>query len=357
MVPFGLSVLGVYLTRSGVTGSIHAFAEDPLIGRILLGAALLTVTLVGALALRAPSGTSWGPVDTRRGSWMWSSAALVTVATVFVLVGSAYPAFLEVFWGTTVVVDPRFFVVTTLPVALALALLIGFALETTWQHHGITRRRVLIYAAVAVVAWVVIDSFVVTTVLPGITLAALSAGALALLAGGRRLPAARLAHAGLVIVLIGAGASSMGAEFQGTMSPGDQATVGGVTIELTAIATGEEDRYQYAEAVFQVDDGPVLRPQIRAYEDQPRPVAEPALWSTPVQDLIIAVSVLSPDVDSFEVSVFLRPMVWWVWLGALLTALGGLFALFGKGGGGAVRRRSARAVLPTGETTVGTTDR
>ena len=36
LAAFTLTVLGVYLTRSGSTGSIHAFAEDPVIGRVLV---------------------------------------------------------------------------------------------------------------------------------------------------------------------------------------------------------------------------------------------------------------------------------------------------------------------------------
>src|SRR5690606_4399009 len=56
---FALSVLGVYLTRPGVTGSIHSFAEDPVVGRILLIAALVVGIGVSWAAIRTERGPVW----------------------------------------------------------------------------------------------------------------------------------------------------------------------------------------------------------------------------------------------------------------------------------------------------------
>jgi cytochrome c-type biogenesis protein CcmF len=357
MFPFGLSVLGVYLTRSGVTGSIHAFAEDPVIGRILLSAAVATMALVVLLTWRVPRGTSWAKLDASRSAWLWVSAATVSAATGFVLVGSAYPAYLQVFWDRTVVVDARFFVVTILPLAFVIALLIGFALETTWASHGLRRSSIYRFVTGAALALLLIPMIGVTRNAAGLGLAATSAGALVALARPGRNLAGRLAHCGIAMVLIGAGASSMGTEFEGTMSPGDSVMVGPETVQLVSIATGEADRFIYAEGAFAIEGGPVLRPQIRAYEEQARPVSEPALWSTPARDLIIAVSVLSPDAETLEVTVLVRPMVWWVWFGALAAALGGIVSLGGRAGVGAGPRRLATTGPQSEGTTIGRTDR
>jgi cytochrome c-type biogenesis protein CcmF len=187
-------------------------------------------------------------------------------------------------------------------------------------------------------------------------LASLASGALLALLGSRRQLPARFAHAGLALVLVGAGASATGTEFEGAMSPSDRVVVGPTTVELVSVGTGESDRYIYAEGVFEVEGGPVLRPQIRAYEDQSRPVSEPALWSTPARDLIIAISVLTPDAEAVEVTVLLRPMVWLVWLGALVAALGGALSLRALFGADARRRRSATTEQPSTGTTIGTID-
>ena len=363
MFPFALSVLGVYLTRSGVTGSIHAFAEDPVIGRILLTAAVVTTLLVTSLTFRVPTGEPWGEPRAGRDTWLLVNGGLVAMAMVFVLAGSAYPAYVQVFSDRTVVVDSGFFVTTALPLALIIATLIGFALNTTWSRSGLRWVDLALFMAAMGAATLMASTLAQGPPVIAVVLTALAAGALALLARDllkptrRHLVPARLAHLGMAMVLIGAGGSAMGADFAGSVRVGETVTVGSHLVELISIDTGEGDRYVYAEGVFKVDDSSLLRPQIRAYEDQRLPVAEPAMRSTPVSDLIIAVSVLSPDLESFEVSVFVRPMVWWVWIGSLVIALAGASALFSTVGAGGGRRRVARAWRRPAGTTTGRTGR
>jgi cytochrome c-type biogenesis protein CcmF len=279
---------------------------------------------------------------------------------VFILVGSAYPAFLHVFWGSTVVVGPRFFIATVLPVAIVIAGLIGFALETTWGRAKLRRGQVAIFLVVAVFAASVGSMLAIEAVIPGIALLGVAAGAIALLAielGRQRRPGrmttARIAHLGLALVLLGAGGSALGTEFHGPMVPGDSVTVGPHVVELAEVRFGEADRFIYAEGVFILDGVTELRPQIRAYGTQQLPVAEPVLRSTPMVDIVVAVGVVTPGAEGFEVSVFVRPMVWWVWAGAVVLAVAGFSAASTASAGGG-RRRPAKGERPrTGTTTEG----
>jgi cytochrome c-type biogenesis protein CcmF len=155
----------------------------------------------------------------------------------------------------------------------------------------------------------------------------------------------------MAVVLIGAAGSSFGAEFEGSMRPGDSVEVGGHTVALQDVTSGDGGRYVFVRALFDVD-GRRVAPEIRAYEDQSTPVAEPALQSSIVDDIIVAVSLLFPDGETVAVSVFVRPLVWWVWVGAGLIALAGLTALFSRRGAAAMPHRSATtAPLPGGTTT------
>ena len=173
---------------------------------------------------------------------------------------------------------------------------------------------------------------------------------------GRRL-AGYLAHLGVLMVLTGAAGSAMGDQFVGVLSPGDTVEVGGHHITLIDIETGETDRYLFAEARVEVDGDVILTPQIRAYEDQALPVAEPDLRSTPAGDVIVAISLLFPDANAADVSVFVRPLVWWVWAGSLLLTLAGLLWLHATAGDVSGRRRLARAAPPSEGTTSGSSVR
>ena len=347
-VPFALSVLGVYLTRSGVTGSIHSFAEDPVVGRVLIAAALVTLVVTGLLGWRSEPGGPWGALRLDTYSWLATNTVLLAAALVFVTAGTLYPAVTSVFASETVVIDSRYFAATMLPLSILIA--IGTCLSL-----GIGIVRYVLVMASALIGSVVIFGFgpgslLVATAVATVALVGL---ALALQRPRGRRRVASVAHLGVAVLLLGIAGSSFGTDFSGSMLPGDTVEVGGHEITLEAVETGEEERYLFVRAEVTVD-GAELTPEIRAYEDQAVPVAEPALRSTPRVDVIVAVSLLFPDGQTVAISVFVRPLVWLVWLGALLAALAGLIALFGSGGVGAKPRRSATTTRQRGGTTTDT---
>lgn len=357
MLPFALSVLGVYLTRSGVTGSIHSFAEDPVIGRTLLTAALVVLLIAILAAATGSRGEGWEELGTDRDTWLLASGGLISAALVFVVVGTAYPAYSQVFFGEAVAVDSRFFTTTVYPIALLVGALMAFALETRWSGLGIrlaSLRTWLLISLATGLAGVLVFGL---NVVPLLLVATGSAGALLLI--GRMLSGAvrgtnlvaYLAHTGLLVLLVGVGGSGMGDEFQGVMSPGDTVAVGGVEVSLVDVETGEQGRYLFVRARFELDRARSVEPEIRAYEDQARPVSEPDIDSTAVRDSIVAISRLSPDGETVSVSVFVRPMVWWLWAGASMLAIAGLVGLFWRSEPFSRRRRGARGERPSRETT------
>jgi cytochrome c-type biogenesis protein CcmF len=167
-----------------------------------------------------------------------------------------------------------------------------------------------------------------------------------------------MAHLGLALVLVGAGGSSLGAQFRGGMAPGDVVAVGGYEVRLDRVETDEEGRYIYVAAdLTLLRDGQEVdsvRPQIRAYEDQPLPIPEPVLRSTPMEDIVFAISRVNQDASGVEVSVFVKPLVFWVWAGGLLIALAGVAGLTVPNGAGGVRRREATSERPGREATTAT---
>jgi cytochrome c-type biogenesis protein CcmF len=347
-LPFALSVMGVYLTRSGATGSIHSFAEDPVVGRVLLVSAVVLAAVVALSAARSPAGAPWRAIRLDHSGWLGVNALLVTAVLVFVTAGSAYPAFVSVFADESIVVDSRFFVLTVLPVAMLIAVSIGAAL----------RARMPIAAGIGVLTLAL--ALLAAGLRPGVFLLAPALASFVVI-GLRlvekrprgRILTAHLAHLGMALFLVGVAGSSLGEDFSGSMMPGDAVVVAGHEIVLEDVRTGESERFVFVRAGFTVD-GERLEPEIRAYEDQASPVAEPVLRSTVVADVIVAVSLLFPDGNTVAVSVFVRPLVWLVWAGALLMGLAGLVALSSRAGDGARRRRGATEARQPEGTTSGT---
>lgn len=356
LTSFTLTVLGVYLTRSGATGSIHAFAEDPLIGRILLSATLLVLVGSVVVALRGGRATPWADIGWRRDTWLAASAGLLALALVFVAAGSAYPAYLEVFADESAAIGSRFFTTTLYPVALVVAFAIGMALKTRWSRLGVGLRDLLVLSVSGLAVALIVGLTAHNPTGIALTLLACAGGSLVLVVidmRSRRQLVARLAHAGIAMVLIGAAGSSMGGDHFEVMSPGDRVEVAGHELTMLALTTGEAERFVFAEAEFVLDEEVALTPQIRGYEDQALPIAEPAIHSAPGGDVIVAISLLFPDANAADVSVFVRPLVWWVWGGALTLALAGLVSIVSRGGAGEGRRRRATAAPLPADTTTG----
>lgn len=253
---------------------------------------------------------------------------------------------MSVFLDRTVAVDPRFFVVSVLPVAI----LVAISLHAAFQ--GLGWWWFLLLTGVAGVAVVSLAglSIGVALLAPAAASMVLVIRALLIRRWTGRALVSRLAHLGMAVFLVGVAGTSLGDDFTGSMRPGETIAVSGHEVTLEAIEKGEAERYVFVRADFSVD-GARMSPEIRAYEDQGTPVAEPVLRSSVVDDVIIAISLLFPDEETVEVSVFVRPLVMWVWLGAVLMGLAGLLALFWRGGAVSGRRRRATTELRRGGTT------
>lgn len=365
LAPFTLTVLGVYLTRSGVTGSIHSFAESRTVGRVLLFA-FAAVGLASAFAAwHAPPGAETSSALPRgRAGWLTFNAALLTVALVVVLVGSAYPAVLQVFFDTGAILRPRFFLILLVPVAFLLIVGMALSLSGRWRPSPVARTRlvglvVAVGAGGFVAPWLSVGENPVGSALFAFGFGGLALGLFdtAVRRPRGRMLGAHLAHIGFIMVLMGAAASSLGGDVTASMTPGDQLEIGPYRLALNQISTGDGDRFIFVSADFEIyrDAERIgdLRPEIRAYEQQSLPVAEPALRSGLSSDLIVAISGVSRDASTVTVDVFMRPLVVWVWAGAVVMAAAGVISLLSKDGGAEGRRRWETAMQPSEETATG----
>ena len=363
LLPFVLTLLGVYLTRSGATGSIHAFAESPVIGRILLAAALVGLLLAAWLTMRVERGEPWERVSPLgRDTWLVVNGGLLALALIFVTVGSAYPAYLQVFSGETALVRPGFFIGAIAPMTLILVVGLAFAFTTRWLPSPLSAARTRVYALVGLLAgWWVAAVFEATPTI-AVALFGLAAASVSVLffdtlrqKPSGRILAGHVGHIGMALVIVGGAGSSLGEDFTAAMGPGDTAELARYTIELEDIRSGESDRFAYiaAEITFTRPMARrfILSPEIRAYEDQALPVPEPALRSTPLEDVVVAISRVAGDASVVEVNVFVRPLVLWVWVGAALIAVAGLISLVSTGEAAAMRRRSATTARQEAGTT------
>lgn len=338
MLPFVLTTLGVYVTRSGLTGSVHAFAGASSVARFSLGLCLLvlvTAAVVTVLGVRRGNGRS------RHGEGRWHVFALVVLgwSLAVVAIGTVYPLLVRT-EGAGVTVAPRWFVMMLVPGAVA-----AFGgLVAAADALGSLQTRVAGFIVVTTVAVGVGSGAGSLPLLP--MFVAASAAATSLITLGslvRTRGAAAIAHLGFALLLLGAAGSAFGAEYHGGVSTGDVVVVGGHELAVGQIDVGSRSDHAYIAVLLTAggESGSVVTPEWRAYDGSIRPTSEPAFRAGLINDYVIAISRVSDDASVVWLDVFVRPMMIWVWAGGLLMAISGLLGLGGTAGFSAGRHRWA----------------
>ncbi|MFQ5948307.1 MAG: heme lyase CcmF/NrfE family subunit, partial [Acidimicrobiia bacterium] len=124
---FALTILGTFLTRSGVVASVHSFTQSA-IGPAFL--AFLAVILVGSFGLFAArahlvaSSPRLESLASREGAFLLNNL-LLTLFAFTVLLGTLYPILVEAFSGDQVSVGAPFFDRVAIPISFVLLLAMG----------------------------------------------------------------------------------------------------------------------------------------------------------------------------------------------------------------------------------------
>jgi len=361
---FSLSLLGTFLVRSGVLISVHAFATDPARGIFILG--FLTAVIGGALLLyawRAPQlKSSAGFEVTSRESFLLFNNAFLVAALGLILLGTLYPLFMDALELGKISVGPPYFELVFLVPMLPLLALLGVGMHAAWKRGLLSgaRNRLLAIGGTALVVSLVAGAAVYGEIRPlttiGFALALWVMGSsLAILVARLRarlpIPGAVL---GMVIAHFGVGVSTLGItgvqsfkiEKDVALAVGEAATVADYDFRLTALRDVKGPNFLAVEADVVVSRAgqqvTILHPQKRLYNSGGNPMTEAGIEVGAGRDLFAA---LGDDLGQGRWSLRLqyKPLIRYIWLGALLIALGGGIAAFDR----RYRRRAESTVAAT----------
>jgi len=359
ILAFSLSLIGTFIVRSGVITSVHAFANDPERGVFIL--AILGVAIIGSLSLyawRAPGMRSEGrfqPIS-REGGLMLNNLALAVAAAV-VFIGTLAPLVREFFDGAKISVGAPFFELAFTPFLVIVFIAMPLGSLMPWKRGDLGRvmarlwwaaaaalglggaiwgwqtgHALLAPVGLALATWLILGVFVEIGTrigLPGVSLVT---------ALGRfaRLPRADwgkfLAHGGMGLTVMGiAAVTAWQVEDIRLARPGDVIPVGGYEIRFDGVVEGQGPNYVYERGRFTVSQGGelvgVMEPEKRFYPVQGTPTTEAAIDSGLVRDLYLVLGDKQQGGDAWAVRTYLKPLAAWIWLGALVMALGGLVSL------------------------------
>ena len=367
ILAFGLSLVGTFLVRSGALTSVHAFANDPERGIYIL--LILFITLAGGLglyAVRAPLLKGEGlfhPVS-REGALMVNNLLLITILAI-VLFGTLYPLFLDAVGGDKLSVGPPYFNKTLAPIMTVLFGMLGVGALLKWKRGDLksslkTLMPALFVALACALIGAMLYDYRMGSAFIGLGIAGWlwSAALTALYKAARPTPSLALvdvlkrrlwqlpggvwgmslAHFGLgMIVAGGLGAAALTQERIDRVMIGEAVSLGDYRFTLNSVNSLPVANYQAMRASVTVNsqDGEdliTLYPERRIYISGNMETTEAAIHSSIAGDLYVVLGEVtdhSPQ-QGYVLRIYIKPLVPWMWFGALLLVIGAICSLFDR---------------------------
>jgi len=397
VLTFLLTIFATFLTRSGLIESVHAFAQELRIAYIFL--TFMGTVLAGCVVLilyRLPNLQSENRIESflsREAAFLFNNLILLGAA-FSVIWGTVFPLVSEGVTGQKVSVGPPFFQKVNFPIGLALLALSGVGPVIAWRRA--TRRNLEknfltpvvagllvvgvlfglgVHHPLALTTWglsafvlviIVVEFWKGTRARARIEGEGYAVALYHLVTRNRRRWGGYIVHAGIVMIFMAFAGAAYNVDVRQHVMPGDSIEVESplghtytLTYEGLSTSVGRGQRNLMWQAIAMVSvakDGrhlTNLTTEKRQYVTSEQPMTEVGIRSTPVEDLYLILSAMDDmngalNADSsaqgIDLQVLVKPLVGWIWYGALVLTVGSLIALWPS-----VERRRVAEVAPTGE--------
>ncbi len=379
VITFLLSILGTFITRSGIIESVHSFAQSPVgswFATFLIGAIAVTAYLIATRLRDLEAKAGLESMVSREAAFLYNNLLLVGIA-FSVLWGTLFPILSEWVRGSKITVGPPFFNAVNVPLGLLLLALTGIGPLIAWRKASLSnlRRQFLgpvtagVVVAVALFALgmrngyalvaYLLAAFVGATIVQEFTKGvgarrsihgeSLPAAFVHLVGRNRRRYGGYIVHAGIVMLFAAFAGLAFRREYDVSLGAGQAfeaidpyggnwrfvsqgvSTSQSLNREITAVAL---EAYRDGERV-----GLIKTEKRQYFDSQRRPTFEPStevgIRSDARQDAYVVLAGVRDD--AAEIRITFNPLVVWVWAGGLVMALGGLIVMWPQ----AERRREA----------------
>ncbi|MFZ9730345.1 MAG: heme lyase CcmF/NrfE family subunit [Ilumatobacteraceae bacterium] len=351
---FSLTILGTFLTRSGVLNSVHAFSESD-IGPWLLAmfGVVVAVSLV-LIFLRGDQLRADGQVESvfsREGAFLVNNVLFAVFAFV-VLLGTVFPLIVEALQNRQLVVGEPFFDQLTIPIGLTMLFIMAVAPVLPWRRdgRGALSQRLLAPAVLGVACLAIALLVGAGGIEPllAFALGGFAAGsALRHLYRAVRVQRLRgfvgranggmIVHLGVILICVALAASNSFTRSQEIdLVVGREVSFAGHTFELVDVVEQRDARSQSVRALVSLDGGKAYAPSITKFTRIGMNVGTPSVRTTLTHDIYLTLEPpVRQDSGQARIKVFIKPMILWLWVGTFVMAIGTLLAVLPS------RRRSA----------------
>jgi cytochrome c-type biogenesis protein CcmF len=361
LVTFLLTIMGTFITRSGLISSVHSFAQSaigPWFGGFLT---FLTLSSIGLLLYRRPMLKSENTLDSflsREAGFLLNNLILLGGAFT-VLLGTFFPIVSEAVRGVKVSLGPPYFNAIMTPIGLALLFLVGAGPLIGWKRMGFRAllRVILVPLVLCLIAALVLVLFGVRNAYALVALALSLFVAVTVVSefvrgvrarrkdGRESIPLAfarliwraprryggYIIHIGVVMLFIGFSGQAFTREWEQTLSPGEKFHAAGYDLTFRGLEESRGPGVESVHADVVVSRGGrdlvLLKPHRNWYEKAEQLSTEVAIYSTWKHDLYLILAGIDDQGAHASFKLYLNPLVNWFWWGGIVICLGGILVL------------------------------
>ena len=340
---FALSMVGTFIVRSGLLTSVHAFANDPDRGLFIL--LLIAIYIIVSLFIFAIK-----PIKTNQLSqynflskdfFLIINNLLLIVSALTIFVGTIYPMILEIFSGERISVGTPFYTITVIPIIFLFSVLAPMAIFLPWGKLKVNFEYLKIFLLLAVSSfftWIFYIYFDVQNIFSNLGVFVsfwIILASLYVLIIKNKKPSfsSFFGHLGLGILILGCSISiSSQKQYEGPLSFNENIVIGDFKVKFLDVEDGTGPNYINSTGSFSLEkSGRIinLTAEKRFYPVEKSITTEAGIYSKYFSHIYI---ILGEKINSDEwmVRIWFKPLVSLIWIGALITAFGGILSLFKK---------------------------
>jgi cytochrome c-type biogenesis protein CcmF len=384
---FILTVIGTFMTRSGVFNSVHAFSQSDIGPTFLVFIAVLLVFSVALLSTRGHLLVAESHLETvvsREGSMLLNNLVFAAL-TFVVLLGTVYPLATEALFHKKITVGEPYFNQMALPIGLMMLFLMGVGPMLPWgaADRNVLRSQALIPTGAGLLVVAVclalgyrgfmaltafgLAGFVVVSTLRELLLPAqqrmaeqkedLLTAVFRSATRARRRYGGYVVHLGIVMIIVAVAASSAyKVHGTNTLKPGESMDLGAYKVRFDGLAEGKEPHRTWIGAnitVISPDGSESARhgaeaPRMNYYEGRTDPVGSPMVREMVWRDVYVSLLAFDSKTGSASFNAWVFPLVGWIWYTIPVLVLGTLIALWPQR-----KQREEKTAAPEGAVATG----
>ena len=376
---FCLTILGTFLTRSGVLNSVHAFSDSDIGPWLLIFLGFIAGGSIALIAWRADALRAPGRIDSAvslEAAFLGNNLLFAALAFV-VLLGTVFPLLAEALRGQQLSVGEPYFDTMATPIGLAILFLMAAAPALPWRATSgeVLGRRLMVPAwiggltmvaavalgtrSLAAVAAFGLCSFAIAGVARSVSVGVRARhraydegwirAAIRTVTSNPRLYGGLVVHVGVVLIAVAlASFSTFGTRREVRLERGESVEVSGYTVTFLGTDLERTAQKTTKSARLRLERGGdvlgVYEPSISTFPNVSTGIGTPSVRTGILEDVYLTLVSSPSQSDRVTIGVAINPMVLWLWIGGGVMAAGTVVALL------PVRERDARSRVRSAQT-------